>query len=296
MKQAGTGRRGRRIALSVLRAAAILYVGVVIVFYWIQAWLIFPGSVSQGRPNSVVHATPGVELISVVTAGGDTVQAMFGHALGSNGQPRTDSAARPTIIYFYGNGMCMANTAMEFQNFRRLGANVLVADYVGYGMSSGRPSEQGCYQTADAIYDWLTRRTDVDPAKIILGGWSLGSGVAVDLASRKPVAGLMLFSAFTSMSDAGQRLFPVLPVRWLLRHRFNSLAKISRINCPVILAHGTVDDLVPFDMSETLAKAVKGPVTRIRVEGTGHNDFWQGGARLVLPAVGQLVDEVAVRR
>ena len=117
--------------------------------------------------------------------------------------------------------------------------------------------------------------------------------MAVELATRHPPAGLMIFSAYTSMADAGSRLYPFLPVRLLLKHRFENLAKIGRIQCPIVIGHGTIDELVPFDMSDLLAAAAGGPVTRVRVEQAGHNDFWIAGLALILPAARELIKTVA---
>jgi len=160
-------------------------------------------------------------------------------------------------------------------------------------LSSGKPSEQNCYATATAAYDWLMHDPRVDPQKIILGGWSLGGAVAIDLAARKPAAGLFTCSAFTSMGDTGQRLYPYLPVKWLLRHRFMSIEKIATIKCPTILAHGRDDTLVPFSMCGELAKAASGKVTEIPIDDAGHNDFWVVGYRQVFQQLKLLIDQLA---
>ena len=158
--------------------------------------------------------------------------ALFGPALTPDGEPHPDAARRPTLLYFYGNGMCLSDTTEQFDRFRRLGANVLIPEYVGYGMSGGQPSEAGCQATADAAYDHLQRRGDVDPRPIVAVGWSLGGAVAIDLASRRPVAGLVAFSTFTSMVEMARTEFPVPPHSLLLRHRFDSLTKIGQRHLP----------------------------------------------------------------
>jgi pimeloyl-ACP methyl ester carboxylesterase len=92
---------------------------------------------------------------------------------------------RPTVIFFYGNGACLAYMGEVFNGFRRLGMNVLVPEYPGYGMSGGKPTEKGFYAAADAGYDYLAQRPDIDHDRIDAAGWSMGSAVAVDLASRR---------------------------------------------------------------------------------------------------------------
>ena len=235
----------------------------------------------------MVRPRADAELVTLTTADGDRVVALFGPALTREGEPHPEASRRPTLLYFYGNGMCLNDTMEQFDHFRRLGANVLIPDYVGYGMSGGQPGESGCRATADAAYDHLQSRRDVDPRAIVAVGWSLGGAVAIDLASRRPVAGLAAFSTFTSMVEMARRNFPFLPNSLLLRHRFDSLAKIGRVSCPILLMHGRSDRLIPSAMSDRLAAAARTPVTKLTVEGADHNDFFLVG--------GAQVDEALVR-
>src|SRR5207248_5963463 len=123
---------------------------------------------------------------------------------------------------------------------------VLIFDYPGYGRSEGSPSEAGCYAAAEAAYAWLVQTQQVPPGQIILYGGSLGGGVAVELARRQPHRALILVSTFTSIPDMAQQLYPWLPARWLVRNRFDSLAKIGQCTQPVFIAHGTADGLLPY--------------------------------------------------
>jgi uncharacterized protein len=283
--------RTRRVVL----VPASLYVGVVAVFATFQARLIFPGGATQGRPEAVVQPAAGTELVTLTTADGDRVVALFGPALTADGRPHPDAALRPTILDFYGNGMCLKAAAALMDSFRRLGANVLIPEYVGYGMSSGRPSEAGCYATADAAYAHLLARKDVDPTKIVALGWSLGGAVAIDLAARRPVAGLVVLSSFTSMAEVARAHYPFLPASLLLRHRFDSLAKIRRVSCPTLIGHGREDRLIPFVMADRLAIAAGGPVARLAVEDAGHNDFFLLGRRAILESLGRFLDPAPPR-
>jgi len=273
------------------KSAVIFYLLLVLVFYFLQTSLVFPGSWGQGRPDAQFDVPAGAELISLTTPDGPQVKALFGPALPAPGAS-ANQARRPTILYFYGNGMELSACVEQFQAFRRLGANVLIPEYVGYGLSSGRPSEEGCYATATAAYDWLAHDSRADSKKIIVGGWSLGAAVAIDLAARQPPAGLFACSAFTSMGEAGQRLYPYLPVKLLIKHHFMSIEKIPRIKCPTILAHGRQDALVPFSMCGELARASGGPVTQIPIDGAGHNDFWVVGDRQVFQHLKVLIDQI----
>lgn len=275
------GRRG--IVPGVLRAVArcglLMLAGfmlLIALLYFQQDGLIFPGAASRGQPWAVAEPPAGTELVPLQAAGARTV-GLFGPALSANGATAADASRRPTLLYFYGNGMCLKDAVPDLERFRRLGVNVFVPEYVGYGMSTGRPSEAACYATAAAAYDHLCLRLDIDPRRIVPAGWSLGGAVAIDLASERPVAGLATFCAFTSMEDMARRLYPAVPAGLLLRHRFASERKIARVTCPILIGHGTEDSAIPFDMAGRLERAAGGPVTRLNVEGAGHNDFFDSG-------------------
>ena len=229
-------------------------------FFTTQNLLIFPGAATQGHPAAEFHPDPDTPLVRLTTARGDRVVALFGPALTPDGRPHPNAARRPTILYFYGNGMCLKGTTYEFGHFRRLGANVLIPEYVGYGLSGGQAGEVGCRETADAAYDHLSKRPDVDPAKIVAAGRSLGGAVAIDLALRRPVATLFTLSTFTRLADLARHHYPFLPAaEWLLQDWFDSLAKIGRVDCPVLFVHGRRDEIVPFAMMDRLAAAARRP-------------------------------------
>jgi pimeloyl-ACP methyl ester carboxylesterase len=290
------GRRARSVrarwAWRIVRSTILIYVLIVAVLAALQTRLIFPGAATQGKPTSVVAAEPGCELVALTTRDGTNVKALFGPALTPAGRPRADAASRPTILYFYGNGMYLKAALPEFDDFRRLGANVMVAEYVGYGMSDGTPSESGCYATADAAYEHLLKRKDIDPKKIVVAGWSLGGAVAIDLASRRPVAGLVSFCSFTRMVEVVRVHMPFLPASLLLRHRFESEQKIARIGCPSLIGHGTSDEIIPYPMSDRLARAAGGRVTQFAVKGAGHNDFFLVGGPEIKDALQKFLEGI----
>ncbi|HZW32455.1 MAG TPA: alpha/beta hydrolase [Isosphaeraceae bacterium] len=276
--------------MRVARLPAVVYLGFLGVLYSLQTRIIFPGQETQGQPFAEVRPRPGTELIRLQTHRGESIVALYGPALTPSGQPHPQAADRPTLIYFYGNAMCLSYARSEFDQFRRLGLNVLIPEYVGFGMSSGSASEKGCQATADAAYDELVSHRGVKPARIVAGGWSLGGAVAVDLAARKPVGGLIIFSTFTSAVDMARRLLPMMPVSLLLRHRFETLHKIGRVECPVLVGHGRLDRIVPFAMGQRLAAAAKGPVTTLWIDQADHNDFYEIGGRRIDDAVTRFID------
>jgi len=272
-----------------------IYLGVAAVFFFLQTRLIFPGSDTQGDAGSTIQAPPGTELLHLKTSQGERVVALFGRALNPDGSTRPDASTRPTLLYFYGNAMCLSEASHEFDEFRRLGFHVMIPDYLGYGMSGGKPSEVGCRETAETSFSYLTTRPDVDRGRIVVAGWSLGGAVAIDLASRHDVAGVATFCTFTRLADMARRIVPFLPVSLLLRHRFENLAKIAKVGCPVLIGHGRRDQIIPFSMADRLAGAVQGPVSRVTIDDADHNDFFAVGGREVRSALSRFVEDLPRR-
>jgi hypothetical protein len=257
-----------------------------------QTTLIFPGAATQGQRDATLRPMANSELLELRAKDGTKIAAIFGKALQPDGQAFPDNIKRPTALYFYGNGACMAYSTDIFDHFRRMGVNVIIPDFEGYGMSGGKPSEAGCYAAADAAYDYLLTRDDVDPTHLIATGWSLGGAVAFDLASRRPIAGVATVSAFTNMAAMAHRTLPFLPTSLFLRHRFESLAKIRTLNCPIFLAHGMIDSLIPPKMCGELAAACRGTVIQYPVEGGDHNDVFDVGGEPLREALHHFFDSI----
>ena len=174
-----------------------------------------PAGPDQWLPPPPNRLIQDVELIS---ATGDKIHAWW------YGRPTSTGA----VLYFHGNAgnLSWRGTSIVLVG-EQLGESALIIDYPGYGKSSGRPSEAGCYAAADAAYDWLTRTQGIPPQSILVYGESLGGGIAVDLASRRLHRALILVKTFTSAPDVGQSHLPYLPIRWLMSNRFDSLSKID---------------------------------------------------------------------
>ena len=166
-----------------------------------------------------------------------------------------------------GNLSHRVKTVTAFMN--ALDVSALIFDYPGFGKSGGSPSEQGCYAAAEAAHAWLRQRVPAD--QIIVIGQSLGGGVAVELASRHPYRALVLASTFASVPAVGQREFPIFPVQWLARNRFDNLSKIGRCTGPVFIAHGDQDRLIPCRQAERLFARVPGRKRLLVLQGQGHH-------------------------
>jgi hypothetical protein len=208
--------------------------------------------------------------------------------LDDQGRPIANPEQQPTLIFFYGNGMCIQYESGFIDYFRRMRMNVLAPDYPGYGMSDGRPTEKGLFATAEAAYAWVTNRPGTRRGQIIVSGFSLGTCPAIYLASRKPVARLVLFGAFTNAREMARAHTPssLRWARWLIPaitvwRPINNLAKIRAVSCPILIVHGTRDSTAPIEMADRLSAAVLAKQTRLSIQGAEHDRVWEiGGAPL----------------
>jgi len=179
--------------------------------------------------------------------------------------------ARGTVLFCHGNAGNISHRLDSIRIFHRLGLSVLIFDYRGYGRSTGKPSEQGTYRDATAAWNYLAGERGIPPERIILFGRSLGAAVAAELATREPAAGVILESAFTSVPDVAAQLYSWLPVRWLSRFRYDTLARIADIHAPLLIVHSRNDEIIAFSNGERLFEAAGEPKRFLELQG-GHND------------------------
>ncbi|MBN1213524.1 MAG: alpha/beta hydrolase [candidate division Zixibacteria bacterium] len=178
---------------------------------------------------------------------------------------------RKTILFCHGNAGNISHRLETIQLLKTFEVNILLFDYRGYGRSDGQPTEAGVCADARTAYDWLVNEKKIVPENIILFGRSLGGAVAIDLASKVKCGGVVVESSFTSAAELGQKLFPYFPVKFLLRFKFDSLTKIAKLTCPVLVTHSPDDDLIPIEMGRQLYKAAREPKFFIELKGS-HND------------------------
>lgn len=204
------------------------------------------------------------------------------------------SSSAPVIVFCHGNAGNISHRMDKIRIFNSLGLGVLIFDYRGYGKSTGRPSEKGTYLDAEAAYQYLAsarvkNRTSM-AGGILFYGESLGCAVAAELALRHEAAGLILESPFTSITDMGTRLFPWLPVRFMVTNKYDSLAKISSINCPLLILHSPDDEIVPFEMGRRLFEAAPGPKEFVEMSGS-HNDGFLSTGKEYIEGIKSFIDK-----
>jgi alpha-beta hydrolase superfamily lysophospholipase len=174
-----------------------------------------------------------------------------------------------TILYSHGNAEDLGTIRPILEELRMRGFSVFAYDYRGYGLSAGASSEKTTYQDIDAAYDYLTSQEKVPANRIIALGRSLGGAIAIDLAARKPLGGLVVESSFVSAYRVVTR-FPIYPF-----DQFKSISKIGNVHCPVLVIHGTRDEVISFWHGQKLFEIANGPKLSCWVNGAGHNDLFE---------------------
>jgi fermentation-respiration switch protein FrsA (DUF1100 family) len=157
------------------------------------------------------------------------------------------------------------------------GYGVVMMTYRGFGGSGGAPSEKANVSDAKEVYE-AVRASGIPANQIVLYGESLGSGIAVQVAAEKDVAGLILDAPYTSIVDLAFLHYPHLPARWLMTDRYETLKFAGKVTAPTLIVHGEADDIIPVTMSADVAAALKGPVQRATFPGAGHSDHYLFGS------------------
>lgn len=259
---------------ALIKIVAAVVVAVPLTAYLMQDKLIFqPRPLADAERQSIAARHPDVADIFLQAADGTRLHAW--HVKSSPGAP--------LVIYFGGNAEEVSWLLDELPR-RDSGASWLLVDYRGYGSSGGTPSEQSLESDAVAWYD---RFAATNP-RILAFGRSLGSGVAVHLAAERRLEGIVLVAPFDSMVQVGKRHYPLLPVDWLLRHRFDSLSLAPRLATPLLCIVATHDEVIPAEHAQRLYDAWAGPKKLIALPAghnniDGHPDYWPS-IRAFLPA------------
>ncbi len=244
---------------------AVGYLGGLVVLFFAQRSFIFP--IPQTKRTSPESAGFGVaEEHLLTTADGEKiivwhVPAKPGHAV---------------VLYFHGNGDFLAGLVDRFRDITSDGTGLVAPSYRGYAGSSGRPSEEGLLSDAEAAYAFASARYGAD--RIVVWGFSLGSGVGVALAADQRIAKLVLEAPYTSIMEVAAGAFPFLPVRWLIRDQFRSDQRIARVTAPLLIMHGARDATIPISLGEQLFALAHEPKQFVRFPEGSHNDLGDHGA------------------
>ena len=263
----------------------LIALGVVWFFVRYFEWknLYYPAGFLESSPSAV--GLP-FENITFVTEDGRTLHGWW----------IPHETARGTIIHCHGNAGNIGDRVWIAADLNRLGVNVFLFDYRGYGLSRGLPTEKGTYLDARAAYEVVRAKYgDAENPPVIVHGQSLGGAVAIQLALDKPVRGLIVESSFSSVPDMARILYPGLPFWRVCSFRYDSLKKIPLIRIPKLFSHSCGDDLVPFDLGKKLFEQAAPPKQFVQLTG-GHNEagwptspaYWQAIEQFVTSVFGPM--------
>jgi uncharacterized protein len=208
-----------------------------------------------------------VDEVTLETADGERLIAWHGKA--RHGQP--------TILYFHGQAGALARRSDRVRRYRAAGLGVLIVAYRGFSGSTGTPSEAANVADALMAHDWLTER-GVSAHDMVVYGESLGTGVAVQVAAKRPISGLVLDSPFTALSDLAAARHPYLPVKRFIFDRYETIAHIAGAKAPVLVLHGEQDPIVPLPMGLQVFDAIPGPKRLVTFAEGRHLDHGRFGS------------------
>jgi len=251
------------IVVSIFKIASVIIILFAAMLYFRQDGMIFLGAkLSPSSFKELLNRFPRSE-IRIITADGTELHGWY---LRANGDEPT-----PLLIYFGGNAENIAHMLFEQNHFK--GYSLLLMSYRGYGLSGGKASQKALCSDALFLYDHFSAKPEIDVNRILLMGRSLGSGVAVHLASRRNVEGVVLVSPYDSMAALAKEFYPWLPTTLLLRHPFDSLTLAPSIKVPLLTIVGSRDNIITPQRSKVLVQAWGGKTQLVEIEGVDHNEL-----------------------
>ncbi len=258
------------VAALLLLALAAVYAAVVLYVYARQAQLLYQPHAS-GRTSSCTPRAIGLDFedLRIRTPDGTSLHAWLVPAGGG----------RPLVLFCHGNAGNIEDRLDTVRILHELGLAVLIFDYRGYGLSTGRPSERGTYQDAEAVWAYLVEERGYAPQEIVLFGRSLGAAVAAHLAQDVRPAALIVEAAFASLPEVAAHHFWYLPVRRLTRFRYSTLEYIRCVDAPTLVIHSSEDDVVPIEQGRKVFDQAKGPKRFLLILGSHSEGLQASGTR-----------------
>jgi fermentation-respiration switch protein FrsA (DUF1100 family) len=262
------------LPLVLLGVLAALYLLVVTCFVILERRLVF-------RPRITAQSVVAPANTPVIPHADVTLSTTDGVTLQGWVIPAAESpAVAPWLLFLHGNAGRVEEHLPRYQQWHKLGFNVLAVDYRGYGRSQGVPSERGLYLDAHACYNHLTETRKVAPQRIVVYGFSMGAAVALELCTRQRVAAVIVEGAFTSVPDVGQERYPFLPIRWLARNRFDALSRVRRLSVPLMVIHSLDDTEIRPHHGRAIFAAASQPKVLLEVKGQHDDACVEDGERI----------------
>ena len=225
------------------------YILLLTLVFLFQRNLLYHPSVDNYLNNKATNELTGIEKVKITTVDNIDLTAWFYNK---------DIKKFKTILIFHGNAGSLENRTYKLKHLKDLDINFLIIAWRGFSGNKGKPSESGLYKDAESAVEWLKSK-NISEKNIILYGESLGTAVAVEVAQNKNYAGIILESPFTSMVNMGKKYYPFFPINFLLKDKFESHKKIKNVFVPVLIMHGKVDKIVPYDMGKKMYELANEP-------------------------------------
>lgn len=252
-----------RVVRAVLRVIILGYATILVTLVLMETRLVYPGAYFTDSPALETSNDPAIEMVEYESTDGVTLR----------GRLIENPQSEDLVLFFHGNGVkakWLDRWLGELSD--KFAATTMIAEYRGYD-DDETPTEKGVLADCFAARDYLCRRYDKTPTDLILYGQSLGGGCAVAVASQGGAKALVLERTFDRLVNVAGAKYPIVPVHWLMKNRYDSLAKLTVYKGPLVMLHGTVDTLIPIDHAEKLYNcAACERKHMIRVDGLGHND------------------------
>jgi hypothetical protein len=265
-----------KLTVRLLVLAALIYATVLVLAWRFQQRLAFPAP-SGALPEPSQFGLVDGAVVTVTTADGVELRGWY------LPPAAPVSGGAPGLIWFHGNMETVGSIASVLAEFRPEGFGVLALDYRGYGESGGTPTEDGVYLDAEAAWSWLTDRPEIDTGRIAVYGRSIGSAVALYLATQRPVRAVILESPFTSGWEIAREHYALVP-EGLVELGLDNLERAGRLSAPLLVIHGTDDLIAPFEMGRAVAEAGRAEQFLV-LEGTGHTSTYEEGGQRYRNAV-----------
>jgi len=250
-----------KIMLYTLLAALVAYLLVVGCIYAFQRHLMYHTDRNIGPPAQ--YHLSGFSEGFVTTSDNETIQFWYHPA----------DAGFPTIVYYHGNAYTLGDRADIFSAMSSKGFGLLAISYRGYGKSTGEPTEQGIYIDARTALHYALESLHIPVSHVILFGESLGTGVAVQMATEYDVGGIVLQSPYTSVEERAAEIYNFVPVKYLIKDKYDTIDKIAYVKAPLLLFHGDRDVVIPVAHGHAVLAAATSPKDAFFFPENGHNDF-----------------------
>jgi hypothetical protein len=248
----------------IIIVAGICAVSIALVYIFQSRFVYFPIRTLSTDPSSIGLR---FEDVYFETEDGVTLHGWF----------IPHDGARGVILFCHGNAGNISHRLDSIRVFHRLGLDVFIFDYRGYGQSEGRPTERGTYEDAEAAWRYLIEEHQVLPSEVIVFGRSIGGAVGAWLAQNHKPRLLILESTFTSLRDVAATLYPFFPVKRLLRFEYSTVEYLGGVNCPVLIIHSRNDEIMPFSQGQQLFEVAREPKTFLEISGTHNEGFITSG-------------------